>query len=121
LELTAIATCCTHDDRPTALGYARATFMHRFRGHPDRMIDTQRPEYREELVALKELLNRGEIERAQEQVSEALATSFIAVGNGADIRRALDNYFSAGCTRVIVAPFPRGRASAERLIKALAD
>jgi alkanesulfonate monooxygenase SsuD/methylene tetrahydromethanopterin reductase-like flavin-dependent oxidoreductase (luciferase family) len=121
LELTAIATCCTHDDRPTALGYARATFMHRFRGHPDRMIDTQRPEYRDELVALKDLLNRGEIERAQEQVSEALATSFIAAGNGADIRRTLDNYFSAGCTRVIVAPFPRGRASAERLIKALAD
>jgi alkanesulfonate monooxygenase SsuD/methylene tetrahydromethanopterin reductase-like flavin-dependent oxidoreductase (luciferase family) len=121
LEMTAIATCCAHDDRPTALGYARATFMQRFRSHPDRMIDTQRPEYREELLALKDLVGRGEVERAQEQVSEPLATSFIAAGNGADIRRTLDDYFSAGCTRVIVAPFPRGRASAERLIRALAD
>jgi alkanesulfonate monooxygenase SsuD/methylene tetrahydromethanopterin reductase-like flavin-dependent oxidoreductase (luciferase family) len=121
LELTAITTCCAHDDRSTALGYARATFMQRFRNNPDRLIETQRPEYRDELVALKDLMKRGEIDRAQEQVSEPLATSFVAAGNGADIRHALDNYFTAGCTRVIVAPFPRGRASAERLIKALAD
>jgi alkanesulfonate monooxygenase SsuD/methylene tetrahydromethanopterin reductase-like flavin-dependent oxidoreductase (luciferase family) len=121
LELTAIATCCAHDDRATALGYARATFMQRFRSNPDRMIETQRPEHRDELVALKELVTRGENERAQEQVSASLATSFVAAGNGDDIRLTLDNYFTAGCTRVIVAPFPRGRASAERLIKALAD
>jgi alkanesulfonate monooxygenase SsuD/methylene tetrahydromethanopterin reductase-like flavin-dependent oxidoreductase (luciferase family) len=121
LELTAIATCCAHDDRATALRYARATFMQRFRSNGDRMIETQRPEHRDELVALKELVKRGEIERAQEQVSEPLATSFVAAGNGDDIRRTLDSYFTAGCTRVIVAPFPRGRASVERLIKALAD
>src|SRR4029434_1302439 len=96
LELTAIATCCAHDDRSAALGYARATFMQRFRSNPDRMIDTQRPEYRDELVALRDLIRLGEIERAQDRVSEPLATSFIAAGNGADIRRALDSYFSAG-------------------------
>jgi alkanesulfonate monooxygenase SsuD/methylene tetrahydromethanopterin reductase-like flavin-dependent oxidoreductase (luciferase family) len=121
LELTAIATCCAHNERSTALGYARATFMQRFRSNPSRMIETQRPEYRDELVALSDLIKRGEVQRAQEQISEPLATSFIAVGNGADIRRALDSYFTAGCTRVIVAPFPCGRASAERLIKALGD
>jgi alkanesulfonate monooxygenase SsuD/methylene tetrahydromethanopterin reductase-like flavin-dependent oxidoreductase (luciferase family) len=121
LELTAIATCCAHDDRAAALRYARATFMQRFRGNPDRMIETQRLEYRDELLALRELVKRGEVERAQEQLSESLATSFVAAGNGNDIRRTLDSYFSAGCTRVIVAPFPRGKASAERLIKALAD
>jgi alkanesulfonate monooxygenase SsuD/methylene tetrahydromethanopterin reductase-like flavin-dependent oxidoreductase (luciferase family) len=120
LELSAIATCCAHADRSTALRYARTTFIQRFRSHPERMIATQRPEYREELLALKDLVNRGEIERAEEQVSEPLATSFVAAGNGADLRRALADYFSAGCTRVIVAPFPRGRASAERLIAALA-
>ena len=120
LELTAIATCCAHEDRQTALGYARATFMQRFRSNPDRMINTQRPEYRDELLALKELVQRGEIERAREQVSEPLATSFVAAGSHADLRRALEDYFTAGCTRVIVAPFPRGRASAERLIQALA-
>ena len=121
LEFTAIATCCAHDDRSTALGHARATFIQRLRGNPNRMIETQRPEHRDELLALKDLVARGEIERAQEQVSEALATSFVGAGNGDDIRRTLDNYFTAGCTRVIVAPFPRGKASAERLIRALAD
>ena len=120
LELTAIATCCAHEDRSTALGYARATFMQRFRSNPDRMIETQRPEHRDELVVLRDLIRRGEIERARDQISEPLATSFVAAGHGADIRRALDDYFTAGCTRVIVAPFPRGRASAERLIKTLA-
>jgi alkanesulfonate monooxygenase SsuD/methylene tetrahydromethanopterin reductase-like flavin-dependent oxidoreductase (luciferase family) len=120
LELTAIATCCAHDERSTALRYARATFMQRFRSHPDRMIATQNPQHRKELLAIKDLVSRGEITRAQEQVSEPLATSFIAAGNGTELRRALAEYFSAGCTRVIVAPFPRGRASAERLIKALA-
>jgi len=118
--LTAIATCCAHEDRSAALGYARATFMQRFRSNPDRMIETQRPEYRDEFIALRDLIGRGEIERARDSISEPLATSFIAVGNRADIRRALDSYFTAGCTRVIVAPFPRGRESAERLIKALA-
>jgi alkanesulfonate monooxygenase SsuD/methylene tetrahydromethanopterin reductase-like flavin-dependent oxidoreductase (luciferase family) len=121
LELTAIVTCCADDDRSTALGYARATFMQRFRSNPSRMIETQPPEHREELVALRDLISRGEVQRGQEQVSEPLATSFIALGKGADIRRALDNYFTAGCTRVIVAPFPRGKASAERLIKALGE
>lgn len=121
LAFTAIATCCAHDDHSTALGHARATFIQRLRGNPDRMIETQRPEHRDELLALKDLVARGEIERAQEQVSEPLATSFVGAGNGDDIRRTLDNYFTAGCTRVIVAPFPRGKASAERLIRALAD
>src|SRR5262249_40556995 len=99
----------------------RATFIQRFRSNPHRMIETQRPEYRDELVALRDLITRGEIERAQDSVSEPLTTSFIAAGHGADIRHAIESYFTAGWTRVIVAPFPRGRESAERLIKALAD
>jgi alkanesulfonate monooxygenase SsuD/methylene tetrahydromethanopterin reductase-like flavin-dependent oxidoreductase (luciferase family) len=121
LEITAIATCCAHNDRATALRFARSTFMQRFRSNPGRMMETQPPEYRDELAALKDLVQRGDSERAQEQVSEPLATSFIAAGNRDDLRRTIDAYFSAGCSRVIVAPFPRGKASAERLINALAD
>ena len=121
LELIAIATCCTADSREEALEYARATFMQRFSANPARMIETQGPEVRAELRSLKELLDRGERERALEQVSEALATSFVAAGNGRDIWRKIKDYFAAGCTRVIVAPFPRGKTSALRLIEALAD
>lgn len=121
LELTAIATCCASDNRAEALSHARATFMQRFRSNPDRMIGTQSPEFREELVELKALVERGETERAQQQVSEGLATTIVAAGNGKQIRKTIDQYFAAGCTRVIVAPFPRGRDSAERLIRALAD
>lgn len=121
LELTAIATCCASENRTDALAHARATFMQRFRSNPDRMIGTQSPQFHEELRELKNLVERGEVKRAQELVSEGLATTFVAAGNGKDIRKTIDEYFSAGCTRVIVAPFPRGRDSAQRLIRALAD
>ena len=120
LEVTAIATCCASDNRDEALAHARATFMQRFCSNPDRMVQTQSPEFREELLALKVLVESGETQRAQEQVTERLATTFVAAGSGKEIRKAIEQYFSAGCTRVIVAPFPRGRASAERLINALA-
>lgn len=121
LEVTAIATCCASDNRAEALGHARATFMQRFRSNPDRMIGTQSPQFHDELHGLKHLVECGETKRALEQVSEGLATTFVAAGSGKDIRKTIDEYFSAGCTRVIVAPFPRGRDSAERLIQALAD
>ena len=121
LELTAIATCCASDNRAEALRHARETFMQRFRSNPERMIGTQSPAFREELLGLKALLECAEVEKAQEQVSEGLATTFVAAGDGKALRKTIDEYFAAGCTRVIVAPFPRGKASAERLIRALAD
>ncbi len=121
LELTAIATCCPSEDRAEALDHARATFMQRFRSNPVRMMETQAPEFQEELRALKSLVETGKAERAQEEVSEGLATSFVAAGNGKDIWRTIESYFTAGCTRVLVAPYPRGKETAQRLIKALAD
>jgi len=121
LELMAIITCCAAEDRKEALGHARATFMQRFRSNPARMIETQRLEFRDELCALKELVERGEIERAQQETSEPLVTSFIAAGSGKELWRTIEDYFSAGCTRVLVAAYPRGKAAVERLLKALAD
>jgi 5,10-methylenetetrahydromethanopterin reductase len=122
LELIAIVTCCAAADRAEALAHARSTFMQRFRSNPARMIETQQPEFRDELLALNELLARGEAERAQHEVSEALVTSFVAVGgDGKEIWSALNRYFAAGCTRVAVAAYPRDRASVERLLHALAS
>ncbi|MDH3442532.1 MAG: LLM class flavin-dependent oxidoreductase [Deltaproteobacteria bacterium] len=121
LEFTAIATCCPSEDYAEALSHARAIFMQRFRSNPVRIIETQSPEFHEELRALKSLIESGKAERAQEEVSEGLATSFVAAGNGKELWRTIESYFSAGCTRVLVAPYPRGKESAERLITALAD
>jgi len=120
LELIAIVTCCPAERREEALAHARCTFMHRFRSNPVRMIQTQRPEFRDELLALKDLLDRGRAEHAQEEVSEQLATSFIALGSGKELWGTMDRYFAVGCTRVAVAAYPRDRASVERLLKALA-
>jgi 5,10-methylenetetrahydromethanopterin reductase len=121
LELIAIVTCCVGDDRDEALVHARSTFMQRFRSNPDRMIETEPPEFREELLALKESVARGRAERAQQELSEPLVTSFVAVSNGKDLGSILDRYFAAGCTGVAVAAYPRGRASVERLLRAFAE
>lgn len=120
LELMAIVTCCPSDNRTEALGHARSAFMQRFQTNPDRMIEVQRREFRDELFALKDLLARGEAERAHQEVSEPLVTSLIAVGDGKEIWNTLDRFFSAGCTGVAVAPYPRTRASVERILKTLA-
>jgi len=121
LELMAIVTCCPADDREAALAHARSTFMQRFRSNPARMFETQEPKFRAELLALRDLLDRGEIERAQQEASEPLVTSLIAVGNGKDLWSTLDRYFAAGCTRLAVAAYPRDRVSVERLLKVLAS
>ncbi len=120
LELIAIVTCCPGARREEALAHARSAFMVRFRNNPVRMIKTQRPELREEFLALKDLLDRGEAERAQDEASEQLVTSFIAVGCGGELWGTIDRYFAAGCTRVAVAAYPRDKASVEWLLKELA-
>lgn len=120
LELIAVVTCCPADHREEALAHARSTFMQRFRSNPARMIETQQPQFRDELLALKDLVDRGELEQAQQETSEELVTSFIAAGSGKELWSTIDRYFAAGCTRVAVAAYPRGKASVERLLKALA-
>lgn len=120
LELIAIVTCCVADDRAEALAHARSTFMQRFRSNPDRMIETEPPEFRDELLALKDSLEHGAAERAQQELSEPLVTSFVAVSNGKDIWSILNRYFAAGCTGVAVAAYPRGKAFVGRLLHALA-
>ncbi len=119
LELIAIVTCCPGDDRGGALAHARAAFMQRFRNNPARMIETQEPEFHDELMALKDMLEHGQAERAQEEASEELVTSFIAVGGGNKMRKTIERYFAAGCTSVAVAASPRDKGSVERLFKAL--
>ncbi|MBI4529558.1 MAG: LLM class flavin-dependent oxidoreductase [Deltaproteobacteria bacterium] len=119
LELTAIVTCCPAENRQTALADARSAFMQRFRTNPARMVETQHPDFREELLALKDLVDRGELERAQQEASEQLVTSLIAVGSGNDLLKAVNRYFTAGCTRIALAAYPRDKKSIERLLMAL--
>src|SRR5919106_4765234 len=120
LELMAIVTCCPAENRGEAIAHARATFMQRFRSNPLRMIETQRSDFREQLLMLKDLLERGEEERAEVEASEELVTTLIAVGAGTELWNTIDRYFNAGCTRVAVAAYPRGKKSVERLLSALA-
>ena len=120
LELMAIVTCCPAEHRGEAIAHARSTFMQRFRSNPLRMIETQRPEFRDQLLMLKNLLERGEEERAEVEASEELVTTLIAVGAGTELWNTIDRYFNAGCTRVAVAAYPRGKKSVERLLSALA-
>jgi alkanesulfonate monooxygenase SsuD/methylene tetrahydromethanopterin reductase-like flavin-dependent oxidoreductase (luciferase family) len=120
LELMAIITCCPAENRAEAITHARTTFIQRFRSNPLRMIQTQRSDFREELLMLKTLLEQGEEERAKEAASEELVTTFIAAGNGKELWKTIDRYFSAGCTRVAVAAYPRDKSRVEHLLSILA-
>ena len=120
LELLGIVTCCLADDPAEAVAQARGIFIRRFRSQPTRMIETKAPDFREELLALKDLIDRGEVERAQQEVSEPLVRSLVAYGTAADLWRAIDAHFAAGCTRVAVAAWPRDRVYVERLLHTLA-
>jgi 5,10-methylenetetrahydromethanopterin reductase len=119
LELMAIITCCPAENRGEAIAHARSTFMQRFRSNPLRMIETQRSDFRDQLLMLKTWLERGEEERAKEEASEELITTFIAAGAGKELWNAIDRYFSAGCTRVAVAAYPRDKRGVERLLSVL--
>jgi alkanesulfonate monooxygenase SsuD/methylene tetrahydromethanopterin reductase-like flavin-dependent oxidoreductase (luciferase family) len=120
LELMAIVTCCPAENRGEAIAHARSTFMQRFRSNPVRMIETQRSEFRDELLRLKTLLERREEQRAKEEASEELVTTFVAVGGAKELWNTIDRYFSSGCTRVALAAYPRDKRSVERLLSALA-
>lgn len=120
LGLMAIVTCCPADNRQAALVHVRSTFVRRFRNNSTLIMATQREEFRDELLALKDLIDRGEIERAREEASEELVTSFVALGSGKTLWSTIDRYFAAGCTRVAVAAYPRDKATVKRLLDMLA-
>jgi alkanesulfonate monooxygenase SsuD/methylene tetrahydromethanopterin reductase-like flavin-dependent oxidoreductase (luciferase family) len=119
LELMAIVTTCVAADRDEALTHARATFMSRLAVNPTKMLATQ-PEHHEELAYLADMIAEGRRDQAQQEASEALVTSLIAAGTPSEVWASIDRYFVAGCTRVVIAPFPRGRAPAEAVLCALA-
>ena len=119
LELTALVTCCLSDDHQAALAQARAMVAHRLR-HSLKMLDTQPPHRHDEIRHVHGLMLAGEPERAAEAVSEELASSIVAFGQPAKIHAAIDRYFAAGCTRVILVAYPRGRDAVDRLRDAVA-
>ena len=119
LELTALVTCCLSEDRGVALAHARAMVAHRLR-HSLKMLDTQ-PEHRhDEIRRVHGLMLSGETERAAEAVSEELASSIVVLGSPADILAGIDRYVAAGCTRVILVSYPRGRDAVDHLRDAVA-
>ena len=119
LELMAIVTICAGADRAEALSHARATFMNRLAANPTKMVATQ-PEHHDQLRYLADMITHGHRDQAQQEASEALVTSLIATGTPSEVWASIDRYFAAGCTRVVIAPFPRGRAPAEGVLCALA-
>ena len=67
-----------------------------------------------------EAATSGEALRLAAETSPDLVASVMNAGNLDDVWAGLQRYFEAGCTRVIVAAYARGRVDIERLIDALA-
>ena len=118
LELTALVTCCIADDPDEALRWARSMLVHRLR-RSLKMLDTQPEERHEEIRRLHSLMLAGRREEAAASASEELVRSVIAAGAPGQVAAAIGRYAEAGCTRVVAATYPRGRADVERTIAAL--
>jgi alkanesulfonate monooxygenase SsuD/methylene tetrahydromethanopterin reductase-like flavin-dependent oxidoreductase (luciferase family) len=120
LELTAIVTCCLNDDRDQALLDARRNFIARLQRNPTKVIELRPVEYRDELSFMAALIAEGKGERAIEEISEEIVADTIAFGSVHDVQSSIDSFFAAGCSRVLVAPYPRTPETIIDTIRALA-
>ena len=119
LELTAIVTCCLTSDRGEAIARAKRSFIHRIETNPTKMADTRGPEAKREIAHLSALIAEGRAEQAIAEASDELVTGTIAIGDASDIEKAIDRFYQAGCTRVLMASSPLTRSNIEELIREL--
>ena len=65
-------------------------------------------------------LPRGDAERAVEEISEEIVTDTMAAGSATAVREAIDRFYAAGCTRVLLAAYPRTTENISMMMNALA-
>jgi len=110
LELTAIVTCCLTPDRDEAIARAKRSFVRRIGTNPEKMADTRGAEAKVEIAHLAELIAAGRAE---------LVTDTIAIGETSDIEKAVDRFYRAGCTRVLLASSPFTKEHISQLLREL--
>lgn len=120
LELTAIVTCCVNADRAHAFEDARRAFVSRLRTNPAKMIDLRPREHQRELAPIIALIDAGRIDEAEEAIPFEIVTDTIAAGEPQEVIAAIDRFYAAGCTRVLIAPYPRTPESVRDALGALA-
>jgi alkanesulfonate monooxygenase SsuD/methylene tetrahydromethanopterin reductase-like flavin-dependent oxidoreductase (luciferase family) len=119
LEIMGVVTCCVSEDSASSLRAACETFMNRLAANPEKMLETQPTQNHAELKELIDLVGMGKRAEAQRIVSDTLVSSIVATGTPAQAWSKIQQYFDAGCTRVAIAAFPRGRRQVEATIELL--
>ncbi len=120
LDLVAIVTCVVDENRERAIASARRTFVGRLRSNPAKVMALRPGVHSEELQLRVAQLAEGEFDRVVEEISEEIVTDTIAAGTKEEVQAHLDRFYLAGCTRVLVAPFPRTPETIMATIHALA-
>ncbi|HEX6512166.1 MAG TPA: LLM class flavin-dependent oxidoreductase [Chloroflexota bacterium] len=120
LELTAVVTGCVSEDPAEALDHARETFLWRQGTNPEKMKRTFLPEFHAELTYLARLAADGDLARARREASRELVSNVVPNGTAEDVWDGIQKFFAAGCTRVVVAPYPRDEQHVKALLHALA-
>jgi alkanesulfonate monooxygenase SsuD/methylene tetrahydromethanopterin reductase-like flavin-dependent oxidoreductase (luciferase family) len=120
LELTAIITCCLTEDKEEAIERAKRAFVRRVRTNPQKMMDTRGPEAKLEIAHLSALISSGQEALAIEEVSDDLVAGTIAIGDAVDIEKAINRFYRAGCTRVLLASSPFTKEHIEAMMRAMA-
>lgn len=120
LDLTVMVTCCLNKEREKALALARTAFVRRVSVSPQKMTDMRTGKEKEELLRICELIDAGEQAKAIQEISESLVTSTFAVGDADDIRQAVERFYDAGATRVLLSTSPTDAVSFSELMSAMA-
>jgi alkanesulfonate monooxygenase SsuD/methylene tetrahydromethanopterin reductase-like flavin-dependent oxidoreductase (luciferase family) len=120
VELTAIVNCCVGEDRDEALEHARSTFFQRLGGNPAKMLETRPERFHDEIREIHDLIGHGRIEQARAKLSDELVLGTVAAGTAQDVDSAIERFYAAGATRVLLAPYPRTMQAVERTLRAMA-
>jgi len=121
LELSVIVTCCVNEDRRVALRDARTAFVGRLKSNPKKVIELRPKDHQDELKRIAGLIEQNQLDRAIAEIPDEIVTDTIAAGDVTDVARALGNFRDAGCTRVLIASYPRTPEQVRTTLNTLAS
>ena len=120
VEITSVVTCCVGDDPDETLGRARRAFVERLGGSAVHIRRGRSAAELEEIDFLKRLVDAGQTEQAIEAANPDLVGRLIATGSPNEVWRLVQEHYAAGCTRVLLAPYPRTGEVIQRSMRAMA-
>lgn len=105
VAITCVLPVCLSDDEQAAHRTARAVVVG-YAGHPAAGRMFADSGYREEMAKISDRLAAGDPAGAMDEVTDAMAASFVVAGDAQACGEAIDDFRSAGIEMPILCPMP---------------